>query len=145
MPKPPLPDDVSQFLVRPNPAVMTAMRPDGQPVSVATWYLWLDGRVLVNLDEGRRRLEYLRHDPRTSLTILDEDNWYTHVSLQGRVVQLDDDTDLTDIDRLATHYVGHAYPTRDRDRVSAWIDVDHWHGWGAMENTDIDHHHGVRR
>ena len=60
------------------------MRPDGQPVSVATWYL-LDGdEVLVNMDAGRRRLDYLRADPRVSLTVLDGADWYSHVSLQGR-------------------------------------------------------------
>jgi len=143
--KPPLPQDVSDFLARPNPAVMAAVRPDGQPVTVATWYLWQDGRVLINLDGARKRLEYLRHDPRVSLTAVDGENWYTHVSVQGRVVELLDDTGLADIDRLARHYTGSPYPTRDRARVSAWIEVDRWHGWGAMENTDIAHHRGVRR
>lgn len=145
MAKPPLPQNVSEFLARPNPAVMATVRPDGQPVSVATWYLWEDGRVLVNLDGARKRLEYLRHDPRVSLTVLDEAGWYTHVSVQGRVVELLDDPELTDIDRLARHYTGNAYPTRDRDRVSAWIEIDRWHGWGALENTDVEHHQGVRR
>ena len=52
MPKPPLPDRVRELLAKPNPSVITAVRPDGQPVSVATWYLWDDGRILVNMDEG---------------------------------------------------------------------------------------------
>lgn len=145
MPKPPLPESVSEFLAKPNPAVMTTVGPGGQPVSVATWYLWVDGRVLVNMDGGRKRLEHLRRDPRVSLTVLDEDKWYTHVSVQGRVVELLDDVGLADIDRLARHYTGNQYPTRDRVRVSAWIEVDRWHGWGAMENTDVDHHRGARR
>ena len=98
MPKPPLPDEVSDLLAKPNPSVITTLRPDGHPVSVATWYLWEDGRVLVNMDEGRRRLDYLRSDPRVTLTALDESTWYTHVSLQGRVDQMYDDSDLTDID-----------------------------------------------
>ncbi|MDT3438091.1 PPOX class F420-dependent oxidoreductase [Pseudofrankia sp. BMG5.37] len=127
--KPPLPEKVSELLVKPNPSVMTTMRPDGQPVSVATWYLWEDGRVLVNLDEGRKRLEYLRSDPRVSLTVLKADDWYTHVSLQGQVVELKDDPDLVDIDRIATHYTGQPYPDRVRGRVSAWIEVVTWHGW----------------
>lgn len=42
MPKPPLPMPVRELLAKPNPAVITAVREDGQPVSVATWYL-LDG------------------------------------------------------------------------------------------------------
>jgi PPOX class probable F420-dependent enzyme len=130
MPKPPLPDEVRALLAKPNPAVIATLRPDGQPVSVATWYL-LDGdRILVNMDEGRKRLEYLRADPRVSLTALDEAGWYTHVSVQGRVVEMAGDTDLRDIDRLSRHYGNGAYPNRERDRVSAWIEIDSWHGWG---------------
>ena len=94
MPKPPLPDRVSALLAEPNEAVIATVRPDGQPVSVATWYLWEDGRILVNMDEGRKRLDYLRADPRVSLTVLDGNGWHTHVSLQGRVVKLADDTGL---------------------------------------------------
>ncbi len=134
MPRPPLPDDVIALLVQPNPAVITSNRQDGQPVSVATWYLWQDGRVLVNMDESRKRLEYLRSDSRVSLTVLAADDWYTHVSLQGRVVEMLADDDLVDIDRISAHYTGNPYRVRDRRRVSAWIDVDRWHGWGAVKN-----------
>ena len=135
MPKPPLPDDVRALLAKPNPAVVTTLGAQGQPVSVATWYL-LDGdRILVNMDEGRKRLEHLRRDPRVSLTALDESGWYTHVSLQGRVVEMREDVGLADIDRLSEHYTGRPYPTRDRGRVSAWIEVDRWHGWGKA-STD---------
>ena len=133
MAKPPLPDDVRDLLAKPNHAVISTVRSDGQPVSVATWYL-LDGdRVLVNMDEGRKRLEHLRKDPRVSLTVLDEAGWYTHVSLLGRVVEMCDDTALSDIDRLARHYTGRPYANRERGRVSAWIELDTWHGWGAAE------------
>ena len=94
MPTGPLPDALRALLAKPNPAVIATVRPDGQPVSVATWYL-LDGdRVLVNMDEGRARLDHLRHDPRVSLTALDEDGWYTHVSLVGRVVEMSKDASL---------------------------------------------------
>jgi len=125
-----LPDDVRDLLAKPNPAVITTLGKDGRPVSVATWYV-LDGdRVLVNMDEGRKRLDHLRRDPRVSLTALDEAGWYTHVSLQGRVVEMADDVDLEGIDRIARHYTGAPYRTRDRKRVNAWIEIDTWHGWG---------------
>jgi PPOX class probable F420-dependent enzyme len=131
MARPPLPDDVRALLTKPNPAVITSVRPDGQPVSVATWYL-LDGdRVLVNMDEGRKRLDYINQDPRVSLTVLDEAGWHTHVSVQGRITDLADDPDLGGIDRLATHYTGKPYPNRQRKRVNAWIEIETWHGWGA--------------
>lgn len=124
-----LPADVRDLLAKPNPAVISTLRPDGQPVSVATWYLLVGDEILVNMDEGRTRLAYLRQDPRVSLTVLDEHSWYTHVSLQGRVARLVDDPGLVDIDRLSVHYSGRPHHNRERRRVSAWIEVDSWHGW----------------
>jgi hypothetical protein len=58
MPKPPLPPDLVAFLAEPNPSVIATIRRDGSPHTAATWYLWVDGRVLVNMDEGRRRLQH---------------------------------------------------------------------------------------
>jgi PPOX class probable F420-dependent enzyme len=129
MPKPPLPPEYDEFLTRPNPAVIATLKPDGAPHTVATWYLWEGGRILVNMDEGRARLEYLRRDPRVSLTVVDGDDWYRHVSLRGRVVSLEDDRDLVEIDRLSQHYRGAPYRNRERGRVSAWIEVTTWHAW----------------
>ena len=135
MSKPPLPGEAVELLAKPNPAVIATLRRDGQPVTAATWYLWEDGRVMVNMDEGRKRLGHLRDDPRVSLTVLDEGAWYTHVTLIGHVAELRDDEDLADIDRLARHYTGHDYPARERRRVTAWIEVDRWHGWGSLKDS----------
>ncbi|NYI07921.1 PPOX class F420-dependent oxidoreductase [Allostreptomyces psammosilenae] len=130
MPKPPVSEPVAELLAKANPATITTLRKDGTPVSVATWYLWQNGQVLVNMDVSRKRLEHMRRDPRVALTVLDSDGWYRHVSLQGRVARLYTDGDLTDIDRLARHYIGKQYPERSRGRVSALIDIDQWFAWG---------------
>ncbi|MGI5466573.1 PPOX class F420-dependent oxidoreductase [Streptomyces sp. CA-132043] len=135
MSNPPLPEDAVAMLKKANPAVITTLRSDGQPVSTATWYLWDDGRVLVNMDEGRKRLNHVRRDPRVTLTVLDEESWYTHISIIGRVVEFRDDEGLADIDRLAQQYLGKEYPQRDRKRVSAWIEIDRWHGWGTLKDN----------
>jgi PPOX class probable F420-dependent enzyme len=130
-----LPDDVRDLLSKANPAVIATLREDGQPVTVPTWYL-LDGdRIFVNMDSTRKRLEHLRHDPRVSLSVLDEAGWYTHVSIVGRVVEMSDDEGLRGIDRLSQHYTGRPYSTRDSPRVDAWIEVDRWHGWGAARTS----------
>jgi PPOX class probable F420-dependent enzyme len=134
MPKPPMPPEVVELLERPNPAVITALRSDGQPVSVATWYVMDGDRILVNMDEGRKRLDYLRADPRVSVTVLDGDGWHTHVSMQGRAVEISADESMAGIDRIARHYTGEPFSDRERGRVNAWIEVDRWHGWGALRN-----------
>ncbi|MDN4175653.1 PPOX class F420-dependent oxidoreductase [Nocardioides sp. SOB77] len=135
MPELPFPDDVRALLRKPNPAVVTTLRSDGTPVSVATWYLLEDDdRVLLNMDATRVRLKHLRRDPRVSLTVLDEASWYTHVSLIGRVTEIADDEGLVDIDRCSTHYGGQPYPDRESPRVSAWVTIERWHGWGAAKD-----------
>ena len=129
MPRAPVPPELEAFLREPNPAVVATLRADGSPHSVATWYEWVDGLVLLNLDATRARLEHLRGDPRVSLTVLQKDDWYHHVSLSGAVERIEDDTDLVDIDRLAVRYTGKPYRNRTSPRVSAWMRPERWHQW----------------
>ena len=56
--------------------------------------------------------------------MLDQD-WYRHVSLQGRVVEISPTRSSTDIDRISSHYRGEPYPNRTSPRTSAWIEIDH--------------------
>ena len=136
MPKAPMPPEVADLFARPNPAVVAVLRPNGAPMSVATWYLLEDdGTVLLNMDAGRARLKWMRERPEVALTALKEGKWYTHVSVRGRIVRWEDDPvkGLADIDRLSRHYGGRDYPVRDRPRVSCWVEVKHWHGWGEAK------------
>ena len=129
----PVPPRVLDLLRRPNPAVMATLAADGRPVTVATWYLLEDdGRVLLGLDATRARLKHLRRDPRVSLTVLAADDWYTHVSLQGRVGPITDDVGLQEIDRLSSHYTGSPYPDREHPRVAVRLQVERWHAWGSL-------------
>ncbi|HEX6339225.1 MAG TPA: PPOX class F420-dependent oxidoreductase [Jiangellaceae bacterium] len=129
MAKPPIPEDVIKMLQQPNHAVMATVRPDGAPVTVPTWYLWDDGKILLNLDAGRKRLDHMRADPRVALTVLDGDSWYRHVSMRGTVTMAPD-PDLSGIDRLAIHYNGKPYDNRERPRVNAWFEIDSYLPWG---------------
>jgi PPOX class probable F420-dependent enzyme len=129
MPPVPVPPEVNELLARPNPAVVATLRSDGSPHTVPTWYDWEDGRVLLNMDESRLRLGHMRRDPHVALTVLAGDDWYKHISLLGRIVSIEDDPELADIDRLAVRYTGHAFRGRNHRRVSAWLQPERWHGW----------------
>jgi PPOX class probable F420-dependent enzyme len=131
MAKPPLPSALEDFLKKPNPSVIGTAQPDGGPHTAATWYLWEGGRVLVNMDAARKRLENMRDDPRVSLTVVGVENWYQQVTLIGRIAEFTDDTDLAGIDRLCTHYMGQPYSARDQQRVNAWIEVESWYAWNG--------------
>src|SRR5690606_35658258 len=118
-----------------NHATISSVRADGQPVSVPTWYVLEGDRILVNMDKGRKRLEHLRNDPRVSLSAMDPEDWITHVSILGRVVEIADDEELAGIDRIARHYTGRPYGVCDRERVNAWVEIDRWHAWGRLKNA----------
>lgn len=129
MPSTPVPPEIDAFLARANPAVVGTVRPDGAPHTAATWYDWEDGRVLLNMEDTRVRLGYLRANPQVSLTVLEDGNWYHQVTLTGTVVSIEEDVDLADIDRLALRYTGKPYRKRDRPRFSAWVQPERWHAW----------------
>jgi PPOX class probable F420-dependent enzyme len=129
VPRLPVPPEVDEFLRRPNPAVVASLRPDGSPHTAATWYLWDGDRVLVNMDESRLRLRFMRRDPRLALTALDGGSWYRHVSLLGEAVEIVEDASLEDIDRLARHYTGEPFRDRASLRFSAWVQPSAWHAW----------------
>lgn len=131
----PIPPHIAAFLERPNPAVVATLKPDGSPHTAVTYYGWEDGRAFITMDEIRRRVDWLRHDPRVSLTVVDGESWYRHVTLMGRVVSLEPDVDIADYDRLVLRYRGHPALERDRSRVTAWIEIDSWYSWDAAHSS----------
>lgn len=133
MPAAPLPPEVVELVRRPNPAVIASLRPDGSPQSTPTWYDWDEGEVLLNMDENRRRRGYMERDPRVSLTVLDDENWYRQVSLFGRISRIEKDEGLEGADRLAMRYTGEPFGARDARRYNAWMKVERWFGWSGSE------------
>ena len=129
MPLVPVPPEVDAFLSAANPAVVGTVSPSGTAHTAATWYDWDDGRVLLNMDESRLRLSYLRANPSVALTVLGDDDWYAQVTLLGRVVSLEDDPDLAGIDRLSMRYTGRPFRDREAKRVTAWIQPERWTAW----------------
>ena len=124
-----LPNDAIAFLRQPQHAVLGWISRHGHPRTVATWYDWDEGGILINMDAGRQRLASIELGSPVSLTALGADNWYRHVSVYGSIRELRPDDGLADIDRLAIRYTGGSYGVRDRPRVSALITIDTWHGW----------------
>ncbi len=90
---------------------------------------WTEGRLLLTMDADGRRIQNIRRDPRVALTVLG-DNWYTHVSLLGRAVEIRDDLDFVDADRLSMRYLAEPYDRRDYPGVTVIVEVERWHTWG---------------
>jgi PPOX class probable F420-dependent enzyme len=126
-----LTDDLRTFLRKPLPCVVSTLGKNGQPVTAATWYeLQDDDTILLNIQAGRARIRHVEGDPRVALTIMGE-SWYQHVSIQGRVTEMHTDADLSVIDRIARHYTGKDYATRDKERVSMVVAIDRLFVWNV--------------
>ena len=117
------------MLRKANPAVIGTLRADGSPHTAVTWYDWDGERVLVNMDSTRLRLKNLRRDPRATLTVMDGEGWYRQVTLLGRAVEIRDDPEFRDIDRLSLRYTRRQFNNRLRTRISALIEPESWYGW----------------
>jgi PPOX class probable F420-dependent enzyme len=132
----PVPERLDAFLRGPQPAVVATLREDGSPVSVATWYLWQGDRYLLSMDRDGPRARNLARDPRVSLTVLGDD-WYDHVSVRGRVVQMRPDPDGVDINQISHHYRGVPYPREAAgyNALTAVVLVDSWHEFVSETKT----------
>jgi PPOX class probable F420-dependent enzyme len=130
MPRPPLSPDAMELARAANPAVLATVREDGSPHTVAVWFDWVDGRVLLNMDVNRKRLAYIEANPNASITILDGENWLRQLTIRGPI-SLEPDEGLVTVDQLAQRYGGRDYPIRDRPRVTAWLQPEHWFLWDA--------------
>lgn len=131
MPREPIPAQIVELLSRPNPAVLACIRPDGTPHQSAIWYGWQGGRILLTFDRERVRLRFIRKNPNVSVCVLDSGDWFRHVVLFGRVVEIFDDEGLANVDGLSHSYMGKPYPDRTRPRVCAWMEIDSWFAWNA--------------
>ncbi|HUZ84193.1 MAG TPA: pyridoxamine 5'-phosphate oxidase family protein [Gaiellales bacterium] len=129
MPAAPLPSELERFLSAPRAAVVAVAGAAGHPVSAATWYLYAEGRVLLSMVRDGLRHRHLVADPRVSLTVL-ADDWYSHVTVLGRLAELRDDADLVEIDRISRHYRGVAYHDRSSALVTAVVAVGRWYSYG---------------
>ncbi|HEU4449114.1 MAG TPA: TIGR03618 family F420-dependent PPOX class oxidoreductase [Gaiellaceae bacterium] len=130
MPPAPLPAELLRFLEKPRQAVVGTVRADGTPVTTPCWYdLDPDGRLVLSMDAASHRLRHLRAEPRLALSVLGDD-WYSHVSLLGRAVELRPDPELADIDGLSHRYLGEPYEDRAYEGVTVVAEVERWHTYG---------------
>jgi PPOX class probable F420-dependent enzyme len=100
------PGQASFLHEQPNVAVVAALRPDGTPHQTVTWIDYDGEHVLVNLNTFRTKLRYLEADPRVSVLVLDRDNPFRRIRIDGRVVEITKEGAYEHIVRQAGVYLG---------------------------------------
>lgn len=120
--------EVRRFLEGKNFAFLATTNNDGSAQVTPVW-VDTDGEyVLVNTAVGRVKHTNVRRDPRVGLSLLDHENPYKRVSLNGRVIEEVVGRRAEDhIDRLAKKYRGDAKYKKsnpDEERIIFKIRVD---------------------
>ena len=73
------------FLNRPLPAHLAMINPSGSPQLTVMWFLVEDGDFLFTTTTERVKFRNFEHDPRAAITIIDPDDMYRWVIVNGSV------------------------------------------------------------
>ena len=113
-----------QFLENPFAGVVTTLRPDGSPHSTIVWVDATSGELSFNTALGRVKPTNLERDPRVALLVLDPEDQYRWVAVDGRATLTTDGADAQ-IDRLSKKYLGKdEYPWRQPDQTRVTVKID---------------------
>jgi PPOX class probable F420-dependent enzyme len=121
-------EPVKTFLEKPNFAVLATQSRSGRVQATPVWFMQAAGEILINTSAGRTKLRNMEANPRVTLAIVDRENPYQYVQIQGKVVRFDKENGARDIDRLSQRYMGkpYAYGGGDnpKNRVSIHIALE---------------------
>jgi PPOX class probable F420-dependent enzyme len=104
---PKLTDGQAAFLhEEPNVAVVAVLREDGKPHQTVVWVDSDGEHVLLNLNNFRAKLDHLRHDPRVAVLVLDRNDPFRWLAVEGTVVEITTEGAFEHIVRQAGVYLG---------------------------------------
>ena len=107
---------IVKLFERTNFAFLATVNKDGSPQVTPTWIDRDKEIILVNTAEGRVKQRNVSRDPRVSISMVDEQNPYSMVTISGKVTgQISKGAD-EHIDKLAKRYLdAESYPSHSPD------------------------------
>jgi PPOX class probable F420-dependent enzyme len=106
-------EPVAKLLEGKNFAFLGTIMKDGSPQVTPTWVDIEDDIILINTAEGRIKHKNVSRDPRVSISLVDEQNRYSMVTIRGRVIEQTTKGADKHIGKLAKKYLGvDKYPGR---------------------------------
>jgi PPOX class probable F420-dependent enzyme len=99
-------EPVAKLLEGKNFAFLGTIMKDGSPQVTPTWVDIEDDIILINTAEGRIKHKNVSRDPRVSISLVDEQNRYSMVTIRGRVIEQTTKGADKHIDKLAKKYLG---------------------------------------
>jgi PPOX class probable F420-dependent enzyme len=106
-------------------AHLATLMPDGSPQVTPVWFLYQNGRFIVNTARGRIKDRNMTQNARVALSIVDPDNPYAHLAVRGKVVRATEEGANASIDTLAKKYLGQdKYPFGQPGEVRVLYEIE---------------------
>ncbi len=101
-----LTDQAKKLIDGKNFASVATLMPDGSPQVAPVWVDREGDTVILNAARSRQRTRNLKRDPRIAITIFDQNNPYSNVSLRGKAIEITEEGGEDHIDKLNMKYHG---------------------------------------
>ena len=98
--------EIASLLEDKNLAFVATLMKDGSPQITPVWIDYVNGVILVNTAEGRIKQRNTSRDPRIAISIVDKNNPYNMVTMQGNVIEQTSQGAENHIDKMAKKYLG---------------------------------------
>ncbi|HZB99332.1 MAG TPA: PPOX class F420-dependent oxidoreductase, partial [Nitrososphaeraceae archaeon] len=99
-----------------NFAFLATVKKDGSPQVTPTWIDRDNDTILINTAKGRVKQENVSRDPRVSISLVDDRNPYSMVTITGKVIEQTTEGADEHIDKLARRYLNaDRYPNHSAD------------------------------
>jgi len=130
----PITENFHDLFTRPILCALTTINPDGQPHTVPVWCDFDGEHVRVNAPAATQKARNLKRDPKLSLLVIDPQQNFHWIEIQGHVGQMLDEAHgaRDHINQLSAKYTGNpvyqAYGASGIDRQMYIIEADKIHG-----------------
>jgi PPOX class probable F420-dependent enzyme len=106
-------------------ASLATLKPDGSPQVTPVWVDYDGKHVIVNTAEGRVKDRNLKRDGRVAIAIMDPDNPYRYLGVEGKVAEVTKNGADAHIDKMAKKYLGmDKYPNRKPGEVRVIFKIE---------------------
>jgi len=114
-----------------NFASVATLMQDGSPQVAPLWIEREGDTIILNTTRSRQRTKNVRRDRRVAITVFDQGNPYSNVSIRGKAIEITEEGAEEHIDRISMKYFGKPYPYEDRTpkdpRVLIRVEAEHIH------------------
>lgn len=106
-------------------ANLATINADGSPQVTPVWCDFDGTHLIVNTARGRLKDRNLQREPRVAVSILDPENPYRYLGIQGRVTEMTEQGADAHIDRMAKKYLNKdTYPFRAPGEVRVIVKIE---------------------